>query len=194
MIVGLTGGIGAGKSLVASLFLEKNIPIYIADREAKQLMHQHPEIVKDVTALFGEQAYIQGQLNRKYIAGKVFQQKEMLKSLNEIVHPRVHEHFQEFVKEQNAPYVIYESAIIFENKRESLFDKIITVSALLEKRVQRVVERDGITIEDVKARIANQMDESLKIEKSDFVIHNNGDIEELRQAVEQVHNELIEKQ
>src|SRR5699024_1512653 len=115
--VGITGGIGSGKTPEANFFKDYGIPAYIADLEAKKLMHQNP-IKEEVLALFGENSYTEQQeLNRKYIAAEVFDNKEKLNRLNAIVHPRVAEHFQNWLKNQNAPYVLYEAAILFETGR-----------------------------------------------------------------------------
>lgn len=190
MIVGLTGGIGSGKSKVASLLFNKNVPVYIADIEAKKLMNSNLELRNEIIELLGKNAYTKEGLNRAYIAEKVFKNKELLASLNKIVHPRVHKDFKAFVDKQNAPYTIYESAILFENNKQSLCDKVIVVSAPLEERIKRVVSRDGSTREQVLSRINNQLSQEEKVRKADYVIENNTSIEALTKQVDKIHNTL----
>ena len=118
IVVGLTGGIGSGKTTVGSFFESFGIPIYIADKEAKGLMNRSKVIKRKLIELFGESAYEKGQLNRTYLATKIFSDKELLSKMNAIIHPKVASHFKRWLKKQDAPYVIKEAAIIFENKLE----------------------------------------------------------------------------
>ena len=122
MIVGLTGGIGSGKSTVASMFQKLGVPIYNSDVEAKNLMGRSKKIKKDIEALMGKESYLDGEPNRGYIAQKVFKDKILLRDLNNIVHPAVRRHFKSWCKRQNTTYVIQEAAIIFENGTQKLYD------------------------------------------------------------------------
>lgn len=191
-IVGLTGGIGSGKSTVASMFEALGIPVYIADDKAKALMNSSKSIKKELIALLGELAYKNNSVNRPFIAQQVFNNKALLKKINAIVHPRVAEHFKTWLSRQNAPYVIKEAAIIFENDLEHQYDAIITVVAPKEERIKRVVTRDDSSKEKVMAIIENQLPDDEKVKRSDFVIENI-DLEDVKNKVLQIHNRLIKK-
>lgn len=171
-IVGITGGIGSGKTSVLRKFEAIGVPVYIADERAKQLMHTEG-IKEKIILLFGQEAYTsQGLLNRTYLADKVFANSSRLKELNAIVHPAVREDFLNWVKKQNCEYVIYESALIFEHHQEANFDVIILVTAPLEQRIQRVIKRNKISREEVLKRINNQLPDEEKAIKSNIVINN----------------------
>ena len=172
--IGLTGGIGSGKSTVAKLFELLQIPVYYADERAKYLMHHHSEVRKAIIALFGEAAYDeQQQLNRSYIASKAFTDKSLLTKLNEIVHPAVFADLEAWYFKQNSPYVIKEAALIFETIMHQQLDKIIVVTAPEELRIQRLQKRDQSSIEQIKQRMANQLPEAEKLAKADFVVYND---------------------
>lgn len=190
MIVGITGGIGSGKSTVVTEFEKLDVPCYIADLEAKKLMTQSMEVKEGVIKLLGKEAYVDNELNRAYIASKVFSEKELLNKLNSIVHPVVHKHFQRFVKDQRSSYCLYESAILFENKNEHLCDKIIVVTADLEERIQRVIKRDGVERKLVLERINNQWSQEEKVKKADYTILND-DKTFLKQQVLNLHDKLM---
>ncbi|NAY90715.1 dephospho-CoA kinase [Muricauda sp. JGD-17] len=188
--IGLTGGIGSGKSTVAQMFRELGVPVYDSDAEAKQLMTTSPDVKAGIISLLGEQAYDENQLNRDFIANKAFSNKDILEKLNAIVHPVVREHFYQWRKEQSAPYVIQESALIFENGIQDQYDLVILVTAPLQMRVERVVERDQVSQEKVHYRIKNQMDDQLKIELADFLIENT-DWEATQKKVNRLHTTLL---
>ena len=171
--VGLTGGIGSGKTTVAKIFEVLGVPVYYADIEAKKLMNTHPLLINDIKALFGDDAYKNEILNRAYIAEKVFNDKEKLEKLNAIVHPYTIEHGKKWMNEQHAPYAIKEAALIFESGIQGEFDKIIGVFSPNALRVQRAVKRDGITYEQVMERIQNQIDDDIKIKLCDDIIIND---------------------
>ena len=190
MIVGLTGGIGSGKSTVASMFQKLGVPIYNSDVEAKKLMGRSKKIKKDIEALLGKESYLDGEPNRGYIAQKVFKDKILLRDLNNIVHPAVRRHFKSWCKRQNTTYVIQEAAIIFENGTQKRYDKIILVTAPRDIRIQRVVDRDGITAEQVMARMDNQWPDSEKEKFSDFIIENI-DLEATEGEVLKIHHKLL---
>ena len=172
MVVGLTGGIGSGKTSILQLFIDKGIPVFIADIEAKKLMQKDTKMIKKIITVFGKKAYIDNKLNRTFLAKQVFGNKEKLEQLNAIVHPAVHSHFLVFKEQQKSPFILYENAILFENGSNSLCDYIITITAPIETRIDRVTRRDGVSSKQVKDRMQHQWSDELKIEKSDFVIHN----------------------
>jgi len=194
MVVGLTGGIGSGKSTILKMFSEfKNIAIYIADDEAKKLMHTSPEIKSRLITEFGKKTYINNELNRAHLASIVFKNKEKLTLLNSIVHPIVSEHLQDFIKKNsNKAYILYENAILFENGSDTFCDKVITVTAPEEVRINRVIKRDSTTIEEVKNRIKNQWSEIKKTLQSNYIIENKT-LNNSKEQVLKIHNSLTKK-
>lgn len=194
MIVGLTGGIGSGKTTVVQFFQEfPNIACYIADVEAKKLMNSSISIQSKIIKEFGKESYKNNQLNRNFIADIVFKDKEKLAVLNTIVHPEVGKHFQEFViNNKDKSYILYENAILFENKSNLFCDFVITVSAPLETRIQRVVLRDKSTREAVINRIKNQWIEDKKILQSNYIIDNIS-LENTKNQILRIHNILTKK-
>lgn len=191
MLVGITGGIGSGKTTVAKLFAKfENVVIYFADKEAKQLMNTSSIIKEKIIANFSSEAYINDELNRKFLSNIVFNNKEKLHLLNSIVHPEVFKHLQDFREENaNKDYILYENAILFENGSDKLCDKIITVTAPVDVRIQRVVERDKVTKEEVMSRINNQWTDMKKILQSNYVIHNIL-LSDTENQVSKIHNKL----
>lgn len=189
-IIGLTGGIGSGKTTVAKLFEALGVPVYDSDKEAKILMNTSKVLIKEIKGLLGEEAYKESELNRRYIAGKVFKDKKLLKKLNAIVHPAVRENFLQWVSEQNTSYVIQETALLYENNAASLYDAVILVTAPEELRVERVLHRDATSKEAVLARINNQLSDKEKIAKANFILENI-DIKETEQKVEALHKSLL---
>jgi dephospho-CoA kinase len=172
-IIGLTGGIGSGKTTIANHFSVAGIPVYIADDEARKIM-QSDEIITDIKKTFGNTVFDNGILNREKLSGIVFNDPEKLKLLNAIIHPAVKKHFSNWIlNHKNAPYIIYEAAILFESGSYKDCDIIITVTAPLESRIQRVIQRDKTTRENVLRRINMQWSDEKRIKKSDFVIEND---------------------
>jgi len=190
MVVGLTGGIGSGKTTVLNLFKELGVPYYIADIEAKHLMVTSVEIKNEIIALLGKEAYTAKGLSRKFIAEIVFNNREILEQLNTIVHPRVFEHFKNFIESSTADYIIYESAIILDGDSKKLCDKIIVVATPLKTRIERVMKRDGVSEQSVIARINQQMSEKEMIAHSDFVI-NNISLESTKKEVESINAQIL---
>ena len=188
-IIGLTGGIGSGKTTVAKLFEELGVPVYNSDLKAKKLMQNSKELRTAVIDLLGKESYVLQKLNKKYIADKIFDDKELLQKLNAIVHPAVRQDFIKWAKRKSAPYVIQEAAILFENNSYKTFDKIILVKAPKEVRVQRVLTRDAISEKEILTRMENQWDDSKKIPLADYVIENT-DLEMTKIQVEKIHHEL----
>ncbi|WP_395048074.1 dephospho-CoA kinase [Flavobacterium sp.] len=170
-IIGLTGGIGSGKTTIARLFEAEGIPVYIADDEAKKIMIL-PETIQLVRECFGQEVIVNYQIDKKKLSEIVFNQPEKLKELNKIIHPLVKKHFDNWVKKQNSPFVIKEAAILFESGSYKYCDQIITVIASEETRIKRVMSRDNSTREAVLERIKNQWEDSQKTSKSDYIIEN----------------------
>lgn len=191
-IVGITGGIGSGKTTVSNYFKEIGIPVYCADDEAKALMNRSKIIKRKLIQLFGAKSYRDNKLNRDYLRSMIFNDKDLLLKMNAIVHPKVASHFKRWVKKQNSSYVIKEAAIIFENNLENQYNFIITVVADQEKRINRVIQRDNKSKEDVLSIIKHQLSDSEKIKKSDFVIYNN-DLEQVKEQVSSIHTALLLK-
>ena len=193
-IVGLTGGIGSGKTTVAKLFAEfKNVAVYIADVEAKKLMNSSAVIKEKVELEFGKESYKNNELDRTYISNIVFKDKSKLQTLNKIVHPEVRKHFQDFIKKQaNKAFIIYEAAILFESKSNLLCDFIITVYVDLETKIERVISRDNTTKKEVLNRMKNQLNDTPKLLQSNYVIFNEN-IPETKLQVEKIHKILTEK-
>ena len=189
-IVGLTGGIGSGKTTVANYFKALNVPVYIADNEAKALMNRSKVIKRKLIKLFGDEAYVDNTLNKPFIASQIFSNQDLLKKMNAIVHPKVAKHFSNWVKKQNVPYVISEVAIIFENGSQGKYDYIITVVAPEQTRLNRVIKRDNSSEAKVKAIMNNQWTDQQKTEHSDFVI-NNTDLKDTKLQVENIHSKLL---
>lgn len=171
--VGITGGIGSGKSIVAKLFELLGVPIYYADEAAKTLMNKNPLIKKQLIHHFGEQSYINGTLNRAWLAAKVFNHPEQLKLLNSIVHPIVINEGTIWMNSQSAPVVMKEAAIFFESGSNTAMDYMIGVYAPKALRIERVMKRDKIPEQDVIGRMSRQMDEEEKMKRCDYIIQNN---------------------
>ncbi len=192
-IVGLTGGIGSGKTTVANMFNQLGVPIYIADVEAKQLMVTSKEIQEELIELFGSTVYLSnGDLNKKLIASVIFKDKIALNKMNHIVHPRVAQHFKLWLNEQKGHYVIKESAILFENGGYKNCDFVITVTAPKDKRLARVISRDNTTKEKVEAIINNQWLDAEKVKHANYVI-NNVDLHDTQKQVNTVNANILLK-
>ncbi|WP_062060487.1 dephospho-CoA kinase [Aquimarina longa] len=188
-VVGLTGGIGSGKSTVAKMFKKLGIAVYISDDEAKLLMNKDELLKKRIIELLGEDSYVSDKLNRSYIANIVFNDASKLLRLNAIVHPVVANHFNEWKERQNGIYVIKEAAILFENEGYKHCDYTILVSAPTPVRIQRILKRDTTTKENIQSRMNNQWNDDKKIPLADFVIYNEN-IENTENQVYEIHKEL----
>lgn len=189
-VVGLTGGIGSGKSTVAHMFHKLGIPVYIADDEAKKLMNTSKSIRKKLIDLLGEEAYNEAGLNRTYIASLIFNDQALLQQINAIVHPKVKMHFNRWLKKQTTPYIIKEAAIIFENNLQDQYDLIITVAASEALRIKRVIKRDNSNREKVLSVIKNQWPDTKKMALSNYVIFNK-DLEHTKAQVAKIHSEIL---
>lgn len=193
-LIGLTGGIGSGKSTVAGLFRTLGIPVYESDQRAKALMQTNAQLRDEIIMLFGTEAYDEEmKLNRVWIASKAFTNPALLNQLNEIVHPAVFEdliNWTDAETQLNAPYLIQESALLFEEQLEKRFSAIILVVAPAEIRIERVMNRDSVTREDVEKRINNQLPDLKKIPNSDYVIYNDGTRSLIDQVMD-IHRMII---
>jgi dephospho-CoA kinase len=176
--IGVTGGIGSGKSVVCEIFKILGVPVYNADEQAKNLIDSDPYIINKLVEKYGQEIYIGGALDRKKLSQIVFNNKDELQFLNETVHPHVFAHFDEWLElniNKNNSYIVKEAALLFESGSYKELDKIILVSAPEKIRISRVVERDRIKEVEVKKIIQNQMSEDDKIAKAEFIINNDGD-------------------
>ena len=189
--VGLTGGIGSGKTTIANLFaLHFSIPIYIADTKAKELVANNKQLEQEIVTLLGEEAFVEGRYNTSFVAQEIFSNKEKLDKLNAIIHPYVQQDFLQWKQSQQAPYVIKEAAILFESGSYRDCDFIIMVTAPLEERIERVMLRDKIDRETVEKRIKNQWNDEKKIELSTFVIENR-EIDKNLDKIEIIHSKIV---
>ena len=190
-IIGITGGIGSGKSTVSKFIEELGFPVYDSDFWAKELVNIDENLKSRIIELLGEESYDEnGKYNRKFVAEKVFENQELLLKLNQIIHPAVKIHFENWVNAQNAEFVFKETALLFELKlNESCYQSIL-VTADENIRIKRVMDRDGRTYREVKEIIDKQMPEVDKVKLADFVIQNNTDLESLKEFTHQVIDEL----
>ena len=171
--VGLTGGIGSGKTTVAKIFEVLGIPVYYADAANRRLVNEDPQIIKEIIQNFGEKSYVEGKLNRAYIASIVFNNPEKLLLLNAISHPATIEDANKWMQQQTSPYVIKEAALIFESGSAENLDLVIGVYAPEPLRIKRTMDRDKITQEEVKKRMERQINEELKMKLCDHVVIND---------------------
>jgi len=171
-VIGITGGIGAGKSYISNFFLQLNIPIYDSDSRAYFLMTNNNVIIKKIIELFGQQSYINGQLNKSYISSLIFQNKHNLRLMNSVIHPAVFNDFNDWLSNQTSNYVIYESALIYENKSQDRFDRVISVLCSDENRIIRLKKR-GLSLKKIKEIMNVQLSTSKIISLSDIIIENN---------------------
>ena len=189
-IVGLTGGIGSGKSAVLEVFSSLGVPCYESDIRAKKLMHEDPELINQIKTLFGDDIYKGEKLDRTSLADLVFSDNIKLSDLNSIVHPRVKRDFQLFVNQQNASYVIKEAAILFEMNGAEDCDATILVTAPEKLRIERVMKRQKTKVEHIKSRISHQWTDEKKIHLADYVI-NNIDWAKTLKKIEEIHQKLV---
>jgi len=193
ILVGITGGIGAGKSTVAKIFSSLEIPVYDADTRARWVQNNDKDLKQSIIDHFGAECYQNDQLNRQYLAGLVFDNPEKLAVLNSLVHPAVARDFESWVTKQSTPYVLKEAALLFETGSYSALDKIIVVSASEAIRTQRVLARDPQRSEEEVANImARQWPEDEKISKADFVIINDETQLVIPQVLD-IHENLLEQ-
>lgn len=189
--IGLTGGIGSGKTTVAKIFELLGVPVYYADTASKRLYHTDPELKAALKLHFGEGIYANEVLDRQKLAGLVFKDPSKLELLNRLVHPPTIRDAENWLAAQTAPYVIKEAALLFESGSVAGLDYVIGVSTPLVLRIKRVMDRDGVGRQDVLARMARQIEESIKMRLCDFVLRNN-EQELLIPQVLELHHHLLE--
>ena len=190
--VGITGGIGSGKTTVCKIFEVLGVPVYYADDEAKKLMQTDLRLIEEIKNIFGDEAYVEGKLNRTFIAEKVFNNKQLLAKLNAAVHPAVARDAVQWMRQfHDQPYILKEAALLFESGSYKKLDKIITVYAPIEERIERLKKRDNATYEQITARMKNQIPDEEKKKLADFVINNFFPHRLIPQALA-VHHILLE--
>jgi dephospho-CoA kinase len=181
--IGITGGIGSGKSTVCRIFELLGIPVYSADKEAKNLMIRDKKLKKEIIKLLGTESYINGELNRVFIASRIFNDKDLLAKINALVHPVVKQDFIKWSTQQSAPYVIYEAALMIESGSYKLMDKLIVITAPSELRIDRVISRDNVERVKVLERIKNQMSQEAMLNYADHVITNDRKMSLIKQVI-----------
>jgi dephospho-CoA kinase len=189
-IVGLTGGMGSGKSTIAKLFQALGIPVYIADVEAKKILATSVVVKRKVIDLLGEQAYVKTVPNRDYIAQKIFNDTTLLAQMNAIIHPKVASHFKVWLQKQTAFYCIKEAAVLFENGGFTQCDATILVTAPKQVRIDRVIARDMMSIASVTSRMQHQWTDKKKIPMATYVLENI-DLDSTKLQVKKIHKELL---
>ena len=189
--IGLTGGIGSGKSTVAKVFELLNVPVYYADEASKKLYHTDPELKAAIMHHFGAEVYKKDLLDRNYLAQLVFNQPEKLELLNSLVHPPTLRDAEQWIASQTGPYIIKEAALLFESGSAGQLDYIIGVTAPVHLRIKRVMDRDQVSREQVQHRMDRQMDEQIKMRLCDFIIHNDEQQLVIPQVL-QLHAQFLE--
>ena len=188
--VAITGGIGTGKTTISSMFSDKGIPVFNSDEIAKEIMNTNSLLKNEIVTAFGDKAYDKNKLNKEYLSDVIYNNESLLKKINSIVHPYVAEEFNSWIQEQNSKYIIYESAIIFENQAEDSFDKIICVTASEEEVISRIMKRNDFSVDKIKSIINKQLPNDAKVQKSDYVIESMN-ISKLSDKVLEIHNDIM---
>lgn len=188
--VGLTGGIGSGKSTVGRIFDILGVPVYNSDLRARHLINQHPDIIEAYQSFFGSDIYSNGELDRAKVAEVLFKDGDLLNKVQDIVHPIVHEDFKTWVELQKSPFVMKEAAVLFEGGGASTVDDVLTVTAPLNLRIQRVVNRDQVSEREVQERVNNQWSDEKKVALSRFVIHAD-DVRLVIPQVLEVYQQIV---
>ena len=192
--VGVTGGIGSGKSTVSRFFSALGVPVYDSDQRAKSLMQYDDSIRSKIKIEFGDNAYHKNELNRSYLAEIVFKNESKLKQLNAIVHPVVKTDFINWLSQNsNAKLIIKEAAIMIESGAYKDLDKLIVVNASRNQKIKWIKQRDHLSLEDIENRIQNQLSDEIRNQYADFIIENNSGKMELKQQVLSIYNKLIDQ-
>lgn len=190
MKLGITGGIGSGKTSVCRVFNVLGIPVFSADPEAQMIMNEDEEVRKAINEIAGRNIYPGGILDRMALASLIFNDQESLKKVNDLVHPMVFGNFISWAEKQTTPYVIMEAAILFESGASKLVDRVATIIAPVEERISRVTFRNRLTREQVMERIRNQMTDEERIKRSDYVI-NNSENAMIIPVILRIHEDII---
>ena len=190
--IGITGGMGAGKSTICKIFKQLDIPVYDADSRAKWIMKNDPVLRKQIIESFGWDSYDRNdELNKEYLSKVVFNNTQKLEMLNSIVHPRVKSDYEEWVVQQaSVPYSLKEAALLFESNSYKSLHKVIVVNSPIETRIERITQRDGVKREDILKRIQNQTTDRERMQKADWIIYNDGQRSLIEQAVK-IHQEIV---
>jgi dephospho-CoA kinase len=190
MKLGVTGGIGSGKTSVCRVFTALEVPVFSADPEAKRIMENDKGIMQRINSIVGKNLYISGNLDRGSLASLIFNDHSLLEKVNSLVHPIVLDNFKKWEQEQTAPYVIMEAAILFESGASKLVDKIAVVVAPIGERVNRVIHRNNLSREQVMERMRNQIDDKTRIKLSDYIIYNSEN-DMIIPAILKIHEEIL---
>jgi dephospho-CoA kinase len=190
MKLGVTGGIGSGKTSVCKVFAVLGVPVFSADRVAREIIDGNENIKEAINSIAGKDLYINGSLDRMALASLIFNNKKLLEKVNSLVHPVVFEHFEIWMNEQSSRYVIMEAAILFESGASRLVDRIATIIAPVEERMNRVMIRSRLSREQVLERMKNQMDDETRIRLSDYIIYNSEN-DMIIPAVLKIHEDIL---
>ena len=190
--LGVTGGIGSGKTSVCRVFSVLGIPVFSADNEAREVMDIDTSIMLRINTITGKNLYSSGSLDRSELAKLIFNNSRLLEKVNSLVHPVVFSRFREWVRRQDAPYVIMEAAILFESGADKIVDRIMTVVAPVEQRIERVIRRNMLTSDQVMERMRNQLDDEIRIQRSDYVVRNSEN-DMIIPAILKIHGELLQQ-
>lgn len=188
--LGVTGGIGSGKTTICKVFAVLGIPVFSADTEAKRIQNSDRDLQIKINSLAGKDLFASGKLDRTEMAKLIFRDSDLLAKVNSIVHPAVFEYFREWLNKQDSPYAVMEAAILFESGAYRMMDRIVTVVTPMEERIERLVKGNKLTREQVTERIKNQIDDESRIKRSDYVIFNSeNDI--IIPAILGIHSEML---
>ncbi len=188
--LGVTGGIGSGKTTVCRVFAVLGIPVFSADAEAKRIQESDRKLQKEINRLAGKDLFTSGKLDRSELARLIFNDKDLLEKVNSVVHPAVFKYFREWAAGQDSPYSVMEAAILFESGASRMMDRIVTVVTPIEERIERLVNGNKFTREQIIGRIKNQIDDESRITKSDYVIFNSEN-DMIIPAVLGIHEEML---
>lgn len=188
--LGITGGIGSGKTSVCKVFEVLRVPVFSADREAREIMENDDGIIGKLNSITGKNLYRNGNLDREELARLIFNDNNLIEKVNSLVHPAVFDRFREWSLNQMAPYVIMEAAILFESGASKFMDRVATVVAPVEQRIERVILRNKLTREQIMDRIKNQMDDETRIKLSDYTI-NNSENDMILPIILKIHNDIL---
>jgi len=188
--LGITGGIGSGKTSVCRVFGVLGIPVFSADREARIIMESDERIIHGINVIAGKDIYVNGKLDRMALASIIFNNRVLLEKVDSLVHPAVFDRFIKWIPLQPGLYVIMEAAIMFESGASKLVDRIAAITAPVEERIERIIERSSLTREQITERIDNQMDDAERVRRSDYVI-NNSENDMIIPAILKIHNEIL---
>ncbi|HCI56431.1 MAG TPA: dephospho-CoA kinase [Bacteroidales bacterium] len=190
MKLGITGGIGSGKTVVCKVFNILGAPVFYADEAARIIMDNDINVMERVNEAVGKNVYPNGSLDRKELAKLIFNNEDLLQKINQIVHPEIFRNFIRWAEKSDYPYVILEAAILFESGADKFVDRILTVAAPAEERIKRVIESKNLSRQEVIERMRNQWDDSQRIKKSHYVINNSGN-ELIIPSIIKIHRELL---